>query len=177
MRKTFEEYVSEGLDSVGNLIEKGLKKAGIEFKVTKKIGFIRYTIGDTKIVWDGVGIDVVKNNKSIFYKSGTPKLDYKDAIAKVQAPVSEAKKGMAILQSISTAMADGDEMVYLTFQDYDEDTPLEVDVELKDLNIEKIGNLVYNFYDDIGQLGYPLDVTKAQEKSIKDIMKQLKKIK
>jgi hypothetical protein len=88
--------------------------------------------------------------------------------------IAEGKKTYGKLILIKQMNMDGDEMVVLEFQDYSEDSPLDAEVELNDLEIKKIGNLAYRFSDGYGQLDYPLDVTKDQEKEIKNIIKEQK---
>ena len=81
--------------------------------------------------------------------------------------ITESTKTLGKLINIKFMNADGDEMVYLTLEDYSEDKPIEFDLELSDLHVKKLGKLAYDFYNDIGDLQYPLDVTKDQEKEIK----------
>ena len=76
--------LTETFDAVSKLITGKLSKSGSSYKTNKKIGYVKYTMADgSSIVWDGVGIEAFKNNKSIGYWSGQPKLDYKQAIQKV----------------------------------------------------------------------------------------------
>ena len=81
----FKEYLEEGStrDYVDNILPRSLKRAGIECKVSKKVGYTSYKCGDFEIINDGVGIKVKENGKEIKYYS-TPKLDYKKAVDDVQ---------------------------------------------------------------------------------------------
>ena len=83
--------------------------------------------------------------------------------------IAEKTKSLGKLIDIKQMNADGEEIIYLTFQDYTEDSPIDFDLELVDLNIKKMGKLVYGFTNGYGDLDYTLDVTKEQEKTIKGI--------
>lgn len=76
----FSEYLNESSTRqyVDKQLPKALKKAGVEFKTTEKLGYTSYKCGDFEIINDGVGIKVKENGKEIKYYS-KPKLDYKQA--------------------------------------------------------------------------------------------------
>lgn len=77
------KYINESMlmDDVNSLINNAIRRSGTGFKVKKGTGHTVYTLENgKKIVWDGVGIDVKENGKSIKYLSGKPKLEYKEAV-------------------------------------------------------------------------------------------------
>ena len=154
--KTFKEYIVESLDDVAKLIRGALKKEGISFKETKKIGFIKFTIGKADIVWDGVGIDLKENRKSIYYLSGKPKLQYKDIVNKlidrdlVESTLDE-KEGSEFSYTAKISKSDANKVAISYGSEWDKDGSLWLIYDKKKhimtYNLKK-GELYSNFKDD-----------------------------
>jgi hypothetical protein len=95
IRSAVNNLNEEAVDkSVMSLIEGHLKRSGLSFKKTEKIGFAKYSLDDNySVVYDNVGIAIKKGSKEVKYFD-KPKLDYKKISDVVEENFEESTEGV-----------------------------------------------------------------------------------